>query len=132
MRTVTGPQGPGTDLSRLKAVALIARHSVLAVALCAMLIAPGVSAEAQQPKKIPRIGYLTLGSSSPPSPLQEAFRDGLRQLGYVEGQNIQVEYRYAAGKAERLDALAAELVGLKLDVVVAADMPSIDAPRSAR
>jgi putative ABC transport system substrate-binding protein len=66
-------------------------------------------AEAQQPQKIPRIGYLTLSSSSP-SPLQEAFRDGLRQLGYVEGQNLHIEYRYAAGKAERLKELAAELV----------------------
>ena len=85
-------------------------------------------AEAQQPQKIPRIGYLTLSSSSP-SPLQEAFRDGLRQLGYVEGQNLHIEYRYAAGKAERLKELAAELVGLKLDVIVAANTQSIEASR---
>jgi len=88
-------------------------------------------AEAQQPKKIPRLGYLTLGSSSPPSVLQEAFRDGLRQLGYIEGQNIHIEYRYAAGKVERLDELAADLVGLKVDVIVASNTQSIDATRRA-
>jgi putative tryptophan/tyrosine transport system substrate-binding protein len=88
-------------------------------------------AEAQQPKKIPRLGYLTLGSSSPPSALQEAFRDGLRQLGYIEGQNIHIEYRYAAGKVERLDELAADLVGLKVDVIVASNTQSIDATRRA-
>src|SRR4030095_12497048 len=79
---------------------------------------------------VPRIGYLTLSSSSP-SPLQEAFRDGLRQLGYIEGQNIHIEYRYAAGKVERLDDLAAELVGVKLDVIVAANTQSIEASRRA-
>ena len=95
-----------------------------------MLLAVGVTAQAQQPKKIPRIGYLTLSSSSP-SPLQEAFRDGLRQLGYIEGQNIHIEYRYAAGKVERLDELAADLVGLKVDVIVASNTQSIDATRRA-
>jgi putative ABC transport system substrate-binding protein len=87
-------------------------------------------AEAQQLKEVPRIGYLTLSSSSP-SPLQEAFRDGLRQLGYIEGQNIHIEYRYAAGKAERLDELATKLVGLKPDVIVAANTQSIEASRRA-
>jgi len=84
-----------------------------------MLLAMAVIAEAQQAKKIPRIGYLTLSSSSPSSP-KEAFRDGLRQLGYIEGQSIHVDYRYAEGNLDRLPNLAAELVRLKVDVIVAA------------
>src|SRR5215831_5290926 len=80
--------------------------------------------------KIPRIGYLTLGPPSP-SANQEAFRDGLRQLGYIEGQNIQVEYRYGGGKLEHLRELAAELVSLKVDVIVAANTQSIDSARQA-
>jgi putative ABC transport system substrate-binding protein len=87
-------------------------------------------AEAQQPRNVPRIGYLTLGAPSP-SANQEAFRDGLRQLGYLEGQNIQVEYRYGGGKLEHLRELAAELVSLKVDVIVAANTQSIDAARQA-
>ena len=90
-----------------------------------------VIVEAQQQNKVPRIGYLTLGSSLPTSALQEAFRDGLRQLGYIEGKNIHVEYRYAEGKVERLPELAAELVALKVDLIVAANTQSIDATRRA-
>jgi putative tryptophan/tyrosine transport system substrate-binding protein len=106
------------------------QNSKLVVA-AAVLFTLCFSAEAQQPKKVPRIGYLTLGSISPPSATQEAFRDGLRQLGYVEGKNIHVEYRYAAGQAQRLPELAAELVGLKPEVIVAANTQSIDAARRA-
>jgi putative tryptophan/tyrosine transport system substrate-binding protein len=87
-------------------------------------------AQAQQTKKIPRIGYLTLSSSSP-SPLLEAFRDGLRKLGYIEGQNIHIEYRYAAGKVEYLNELATELAGLKPELIVAANTQSIEASRRA-
>ena len=72
--------------------------------------------EAQQPKKIPRIGFLR--SSDYPSAYMEAFKQGLRELGYVEGQNIAIEYRYAEGKAERYRDLATELVRLKVDVIV--------------
>src|SRR5262249_19656045 len=75
--------------------------------LCAMLFALCMSAEAQQPKKVPRIGYLATSATSART---EAFRQGLRQLGYVEGKNIVVEYRYAEGKADRERELAAELV----------------------
>jgi putative ABC transport system substrate-binding protein len=79
--------------------------------------APG----AQQPKKVPRIGYLVVASISPaPSPRIGAFRQGLRELGYVEGNNIVIEWRSAEGKLERLPALAAELVRLKVDVIVTA------------
>jgi putative tryptophan/tyrosine transport system substrate-binding protein len=86
--------------------------------LTAVLFALCSHAEAQQPTKIPRIGYLA------PTPLSalvvrtEAFRQGLRELGYVEGKNIVVEWRSADGKTDRLPALAAELVRLKVDVIV--------------
>ena len=83
---------------------------VLSILVAAMLLAVAVIAEAQQPKKVPRIGFL----SAPPLPLSsdrlEAFRQGLRELGYIEGKNIVIEYRYAEGKLDRLPALAAELV----------------------
>ena len=75
-------------------------------------------AEAQQPKKVPRIGYLGATSASSESLRHEAFRQGLREVGYIEGQNITIEYRYAEGKLDRLPALAAELVALKVDVIV--------------
>jgi putative ABC transport system substrate-binding protein len=78
-----------------------------------------VGAEAQQAAKVPRIGYLSLNLASNP-PTREAFRQGLRDLGYVEGRNVVIEYRDAEGKLERLPALAAELVALKVDVIVAA------------
>ncbi len=75
-------------------------------------------AEAQQAGKVHRIGFLTASSVKPFKPFLAAFRQGLQELGYVEGKNIVIEERYAAGKAGRLPALAAELVGLKLDVIV--------------
>jgi putative ABC transport system substrate-binding protein len=75
-------------------------------------------ADAQQPTKVPRIGYLTAGSLSAQSPRIEAFRQGLRELGYAEGKNLVIEYRHAEGKFDRLPALAAELVRLKVDVIV--------------
>jgi len=77
-------------------------------------------AEAQQPKKVPRIGFLMLNSASVQEPRLEAFRQGLRELRYIEGQNITIEYPSAEGKPDRLPALAAELVRLKVDVIVTA------------
>jgi putative ABC transport system substrate-binding protein len=91
-----------------------------------MCIAP--FAEAQQPKKVPRIGYLSL-TTSPRGP--DAFLQGLRDLGYIEGQNIVIEYRDAAGRAERLPDLAAELVRLKVDVIVAGASQSTRAAKQA-
>jgi putative ABC transport system substrate-binding protein len=85
-------------------------------------------AQAQQTKKIPRVGYLRFIENPL---LDEAFRKGLRDLGYVEGQNIQVEYRYAGGNLERTAKHAAELVDLKVNVIVAASTQSIDAARRA-
>jgi len=78
----------------------------------------GVVATAQQPTKIPRIGYLTAASLSSVAARIEAFRQGLRELGYVEGKNIVIEWRSAEGKFDRLPALAAELVRLKVDIIV--------------
>ena len=82
------------------------------------LLAAAVVAEAQQPAKAPRIGFLGGSSPSAISARIETFRQGLRELGYVEGKNIVIEWRYAEGKFDRLPALAAELVRLKVDVIV--------------
>ena len=83
----------------------------------AMLFALCAAAEAQQTGQIPRVGYLSAGASSPPSPNVEAFRQGLRDLGYIEGKSIVIEYRYADGKLDRLAELAAELVRTHVDVI---------------
>ena len=84
-------------------------------------------AEAQQPAKIPRLGYLTNDSLSADLPRRDAFKQGLRQLGYSEGQNIVVEYRTAEGKVDRLAELAAELAHLKVDVIFAMTTPAVRA-----
>ena len=83
----------------------------------ALLAAP-LATEAQQAAKVPRIGYLATNLAGNPSSL-EAFLQGLRDLGYVEGRNVVIEYRDAEGKLKRLPALSAELVELKVDVIVA-------------
>jgi putative ABC transport system substrate-binding protein len=83
-----------------------------------MLFAHCIAAEAQQPGKISRIGFLITSSPSAIAPRMEAFRQGLRELGYAEGKNIVIERRHAEGKFDRLPALAAELVSLKVDVIV--------------
>jgi putative tryptophan/tyrosine transport system substrate-binding protein len=88
--------------------------------LCALLLALCLPAEAQQPKKVPLIGYLAPGDAARESARFEAIRLALRELGYLEGQNIATEYRYADGKIDRAPELAAELVRLKVDVIVAA------------
>ena len=100
-------------------------------ALCVMLIALGFRAEAQQPKRIPRIGYLSSGSGAANSPRAEAFRQGLRDLGYVEGKNIAIEHRGAEGKLDRLPDLAAELVRMKVDVIVTGGNSAIRAAKRA-
>jgi ABC-type uncharacterized transport system substrate-binding protein len=95
-------------------------HGIFALTLSAMLFALCGFASAQQRKDLPRIGYL---SGSPPSAIaqhNEAFRQGLRELGYMEGKNIVIEWRSAEGKSDRLPALATELVHLKVDVMVTA------------
>ena len=92
----------------------------LLIALTALMLCAAVPAQAQQATKVPRIGYLTASSLSAQSARIEAFRQGLRELGYVEGKNIVIEYRHAEGKQHRLPALVVELVRLKVDVIVSA------------
>jgi putative tryptophan/tyrosine transport system substrate-binding protein len=94
------------------------------------LLAASVTAEAQQAQKAPRVGFLHYGSPGP-SPEVEAFRRGLHELGYVEGQNIAIEYRFASGRVERLTELAAELVRLKVDVIVTPTTPASLAAKQA-
>jgi len=93
--------------------------SIIRLTLCAMLFALCSSAEAQQPKKVPRIGFLSAGDAARQSIPSEAIRLALRELGYIEGQNIAIEYRYAEGKQDRYPEIAAELVRLKVDIIVA-------------
>jgi putative ABC transport system substrate-binding protein len=96
------------------------RKKIIAFALTAVLFALCVSVEAQQPKKVPRIGFLAAISLAAISARIEAFRQGLKEFGYVEGKNIVVEWRSTEGKADRVSGLAAELVRLKVDVIVTA------------
>jgi putative ABC transport system substrate-binding protein len=93
---------------------------VICVALGALLLALGFSAEAQQPTKIPQIGYLSQSDAARESARFQAIRLALRERGYIEGQNIAIEYRYAEGKLDRAPELAAELVRLKVDIIVVA------------
>ena len=99
-------------------VCAMRKAGVLSTLVAWVVLAVGVTAKAQQPTKMPRIGYLSINSPSTNPARTEAFRQGLRQLGYVEGKNIVIEWRYAEGKPDRLSALAAELVRLKVDVIV--------------
>ena len=99
--------------------------------LATFLLTTASLAEAQQATKVPRIGFLGSGSSSAMAARTEAFRQGLRDLGYVEGKNIVIEYRYADGKSEPLPALAAELVRLKVDVIVTSAAGPIRAAKDA-
>jgi putative ABC transport system substrate-binding protein len=85
--------------------------------------------EAQQAKKVPRIGLLVASSSD--SPRRDAFLQGLRDLGYVEGKNIAIEYRYTEGELDRLPDMAAELVRLNVDVIVTAAISSVRAAKKA-
>jgi len=101
------------------------------LALSAMLLALSFPVVAQQPTKIPRIGYLAGTSPSANSTRHEALRQGLRDLGYVEGKNIVIEWRYAEGKRDRVPALAAELVRLKVDIIVSDSASTTRAAKEA-
>jgi putative ABC transport system substrate-binding protein len=92
---------------------------VIGIALCTMLFAFGVPVQAQQPKKVSRIGYLSSSNAASESARFEGIRLALRELRYIDGQNIVIEHRYADGKLDRLPELAAELVRLKVDIIVA-------------
>jgi ABC-type uncharacterized transport system substrate-binding protein len=99
--------------------------------LNALLFTLRFPAEAQQPKKVPRIALLSPVSPSVASPYIEAFRRGLRELGYTEGKNIVIEYRFAEGKLDLLPELAAELVRLKVEVIVVGGIPGALAAKKA-
>jgi len=107
---------------------------VFCIALAALLTALSFPAEAQQPSKVPRIGFLQRRAAPTPAnpdPLWDAFLKGLRELGYVDGKNIKIEHRYAEGRSDRLDALIAEFLQLKVDVIVVPGSPAIRAAREA-
>jgi putative ABC transport system substrate-binding protein len=86
------------------------RAAVPSILVAVVLLALGVIAEAQQPKKVPRIGYLSANDPASESARSEGIRQALRELGYIEGQNIATEYLYSEGKLDRIPELAAELV----------------------
>ena len=107
------------------------RKKIFCLALGAMLSALSFSVEAQQTGKIPRIGYLSSLSASSDSSRHDAFRQGLKELGYVEEKNVAVEYEFAQGKLDRLPDLAGELVRLKVDVIVVGGSTATRAAKNA-
>ena len=104
---------------------------IILLALCSLFLAPRSSTQAQQSTKVPRIGFLESTSFPTISARVEAFRQGLLDLGYVEGKNIHIEYRWAEGKFDRLPNLASELVSLKVDVIVTGGPTSIPPAKKA-
>src|SRR4029434_4782975 len=100
------------------------KTKITVLTLCAILFALNYSASAQQTAKLPRIGHLIVASPSASSARFEAFRQGLRELGYVEAKNIVIEWRSAEEKLDRLPALVADLVRLKVDIIVTAGATS--------
>ena len=110
----------------LRAVGLII---ILTLTFC--LLAAPLATEAQQRSTVPRIGYLDQGSAARNRPYLEAFRQGLRDLGWIEGQNIAIEVRYAEGKTDQLPALATELVRLKVDLIATSTTPAALAAKQA-
>jgi putative ABC transport system substrate-binding protein len=104
---------------------------VLLILFVVALLAVAVIAEAQQPKKVPRIGYLSPSDAATESTRAEPIRLALRELGYIEGKNIAIEYRYAEGKLNRFPELAEELVRLKVDIIVVTGDASIRAAKNA-
>jgi putative tryptophan/tyrosine transport system substrate-binding protein len=108
-----------------------AGRKIFCFALCALLVAFGLSAEAQQTGKVPRIGFLESSTASGIAVLLEAFRQELSKLGWIEGKNITIEYRFAEQKNERLPELAADLVRLKVDVIVVSGSGPAIAAKSA-
>src|SRR5438874_7524536 len=105
-----GAKGP----EQQKHMSELMRKTFFGLALSALLFALG----AQQPKKVPRVGFLGTASPSAAAARMEALRQGLHELGYVDGNNIVIEQRYAEGKLDRVNELAAELARLKVDVIV--------------
>ena len=109
---------------------MMVRRRFIQVIAGGLLAAPLV-AEAQQAAKVARVGVLSPGSPFVPSDVFGAFRQGLRDLGYVEGRNLAIEWRFAAGHDERLPELVAELLQLNVDVIVPVNMPAAQAAKKA-
>ena len=97
------------------------KAAVSSILVAAVLLALGVTTEAQQPGKVPRIGFVSARADptpTTPDSSADALRQGLRNLGYIEGKNLVIEYRYFEGKVDRIPSLVTELLQLKLDVLV--------------
>jgi putative tryptophan/tyrosine transport system substrate-binding protein len=109
----------------------VVSKSVFRIELCALLFALSFSAEAQQPGKIPRLGFLIATSPATEKSRLDSFLQGMRELGYLEGKNLVIEWRYAEGKFDRLPDLAAELVRLKVEVIVTTGPTSTHAAKEA-
>ena len=107
------------------------KAAVLSILVVALVVVVGNLAAAQQPKKIPRIGYLSPGNPANESARSEGIRLALRELGYIEGQSIAFEYRYAEGKLDRYPELASELMRLKVDIIVAPVGGAIQAAKNS-
>jgi putative ABC transport system substrate-binding protein len=107
------------------------KRKITVLTLCAMLFALCSSADAQQTEKVFRIGFLDGGTAAGSTVLVNTFRQELIKLGWIEGKNITIEYRFAEQKRERVPELAAELVRLKVDLIVVAGTPSALAAKNA-
>ena len=107
------------------------KKAAVPILVAVILLTVAIVTEAQQPKKVPRIGYLWPGNPTSETTDSEAIRQALRELGYMEGQSIASEYRYADGKPDRFPELAAELVRLKVDIIVVAGNAPIRAAKNA-
>jgi putative tryptophan/tyrosine transport system substrate-binding protein len=116
--TKTPPTGLRSFRSDNRKSAIQNPKLVEIVALVVTLMACGAVAQAQQPKRIPKIGLLSASTPSAVASRIEAFRQGLRELRYAEGDNIVIEYRYGEGKLDRIPPLAVELVRINVDVIV--------------
>jgi putative tryptophan/tyrosine transport system substrate-binding protein len=110
---------------------MMIRGAALVAVLAASLLAAPLAADAQQAGMVPRIGWLGATSPSDRPPLLDAFRQGLRELGWVEGQNIVIDYRYAEGRVDRLPDLAADLVRLKVDLIASLGTQGVTAAKNA-
>src|SRR5215510_9280825 len=105
--------------------------TIIGLSLGSILWVVGLTAQAQQPMKMARIGYLNPGDPVSRTYRTEAFRQGLKELGYIEGKNIIIEYRFAEAKPDRLPELARELVALKVDIIFAGGHPATEAAKNA-
>ena len=120
-----------TRSTKTKNSGLTAQHSVLYTALCALLLAFCVRVEAQPSKQVYRVGYLNLAPGGGVRASEDSLRSGLRDLGYIEGQNIIIESRFAEGKINRLPGLVTELIGQKVDIIVVTSIQGALAAKKA-